>query len=61
MNRIVIILLAAFTLGCDGSVGVRGRVLDAANEPVVGGDVSLSRPGEAVRFDEKTDAEGCFE
>ncbi len=60
MNWIVIVLLAVFTLGCDGSVDIRGRVLDAANEPIADGDVYLGRPGESVAFEEKTDADGCF-
>lgn len=60
ISRLWLLLVMAVIVGCDGYVGVNGRVVDAAAKPLRGSAVSLSRPGDAIRFDSETDAAGCF-
>ena len=54
------VLLLTLLAGCDGSVDVVGRVTDASGEPVAGAEIDLGRPGESVRFDAVSGADGCF-
>ncbi len=58
-KRLLPLMLLAVA-GCDGNVGVHGRVLDATGEAVAGGEVRLGHPGESFSFEGETDAEGCF-
>ncbi len=59
-GRVWLLALAVVLGGCDGSIGLIGRVLSPAGEPVAGATVTLGRPGTSVGFEESTDAAGCF-
>ena len=50
-----------FTAGCDGSIGVRGRILDAHGEPILAAATELGRSEDSFAFEAKTGASGCFE
>lgn len=60
IQRLLMLLLLVFSVGCDGHIDVFGRVLDGAGDGVAGIEVHLGHLGESLTFDGETDAEGCF-
>ena len=60
MQRLLMLFLLTFAVGCDGHISVFGRILDAAGDGVADIEVHLGHPGKSFAFDGKTDAEGCF-
>lgn len=58
--RMVLVLVPGLMIGCDGSVGVRGLVMDPSGTPITSGNVTLARPGDAAGFKTAVNDNGCF-
>ena len=63
-NRVIltigVVASSIAAAGCDGAIRVRGRVVDAAGEPVSTARIYLSPARDGRRFDDSVTHEGCF-
>ena len=56
----IVVVASIAAAGCDGAIRVRGRVVDAAGEPVSTARIHLSPPRDGRQFEDSVTPEGCF-